>query len=89
MRQQGVHPEDAEGTSDVSSRPDTGGDGGTDEKGTSSSSEKSATGAAEPSDSSAEETSSEADETAPGPLGPDKRQARQDCEDIDEAHADE
>ncbi|MFD6493984.1 YbhN family protein [Streptomyces sp. NPDC060188] len=89
MRQQGVHPEDAEGTSDVSSRPDTGGEGGTDEKGTSSSSEKSATGAAEPSDSSAEETSSEADETAPGPLGPDKRQARQDCEDIDEAHADE
>ncbi|MET7739642.1 lysylphosphatidylglycerol synthase domain-containing protein [Streptomyces sp. NPDC005385] len=82
MRQQGVHPEDAEGTSDASSRPDTGGDGGTDEKGTSSSSEKSATGAAE-------ETSSEADETAPGPLGPDKRQARQDCEDIDEAHADE
>ncbi|MET7385093.1 lysylphosphatidylglycerol synthase domain-containing protein [Streptomyces sp. NPDC005529] len=89
MRQQGVHPEDAEGTSDASSRPDTGGDAGTDEKGTSSSSEKSATGAAEPSDSSAEETSSEADETAPGPLGPDKRQARQDCEDIDEAHADE
>ncbi|MFF0185335.1 YbhN family protein [Streptomyces sp. NPDC005244] len=89
MRQQGVHPEDAEGTSDASSRPDTGGDGGTDEKGTSSSSEKSATGAAEPSDSSAEETSSEADETAPGPLGPDKRQARQDCEDIVEAHADE
>ncbi|MET7940817.1 lysylphosphatidylglycerol synthase domain-containing protein [Streptomyces sp. NPDC005302] len=89
MRQQGVHPEDAEGTSDASSRPDTSGDGGTDEKGTSSSSEKSATGAAEPSDSSAEETSSEADETAPGPLGPDKRQARQDCEDIDEAHADE
>lgn len=84
-----MHPEDAEGTSDASSRPDTGGDGGTDEKGTSSSSEKSATGAAEPSDSSAEETSSEADETAPGPLGPDKRQARQDCEDIDEAHADE
>lgn len=84
-----MHPEDAEGTSDASSRPDTSGDGGTDEKGTSSSSEKSATGAAEPSDSSAEETSSEADETAPGPLGPDKRQARQDCEDIDEAHADE
>lgn len=84
-----MHPEDAEGTSDASSRPDTGGDAGTDEKGTSSSSEKSATGAAEPSDSSAEETSSEADETAPGPLGPDKRQARQDCEDIDEAHADE
>ncbi|MFF5003515.1 lysylphosphatidylglycerol synthase domain-containing protein [Streptomyces phaeochromogenes] len=39
MKQQGVHPEDAEGTSEVSSRPDTGDDSDSDER-TANSSEK-------------------------------------------------
>ncbi|MEU0780812.1 lysylphosphatidylglycerol synthase transmembrane domain-containing protein [Streptomyces sp. NPDC006173] len=89
MRQQGVHPEDAEGTSDASSRPDTGGVDEKNEKDPAGPAEKSASGTTEPSDSSAEATSSEAEETAPDPLTLEKRQARSECEDVDEAHADE
>ncbi|MFE9805288.1 YbhN family protein [Streptomyces sp. NPDC005548] len=89
MRQQGVHPEDAEGTSDASSRPDTGGVDEKNEKDPAGPAEKSASGTTEPSDSSAEATSSEAEETAPDPLTLEKHQARSECEDVDEAHADE
>ncbi|MEV5794760.1 lysylphosphatidylglycerol synthase domain-containing protein [Streptomyces sp. NPDC052192] len=91
MRQQGVHPEDAEGTSDASSRPDTGGGekNKRDEKGTAGSAEESGSGTSEAGDAEAEaqEVSSEAEDTASHPSGPEKRQAGQDCD--DEAHADE
>ncbi|MFJ8801152.1 lysylphosphatidylglycerol synthase domain-containing protein [Streptomyces sp. NPDC102487] len=91
MRQQGVHPEDAEGTSDASSRPDTGGGekNKRDEKGTAGSAEESGSGTSEAGDAEAEaqEISSEAEDTASHPSGPEKRQAGQDCD--DEAHADE
>ncbi|MGW6216488.1 lysylphosphatidylglycerol synthase domain-containing protein [Streptomyces sp. NPDC055109] len=91
MRQQGVHPEDAEGTSDASSRPDTGGGekNKRDEKGTAGSAEESGSGTSEAGDAEAEaqEVSSEVEDTASHPSGPEKRQAGQDCD--DEAHADE
>ncbi|WP_327408991.1 lysylphosphatidylglycerol synthase domain-containing protein [Streptomyces sp. NBC_01281] len=91
MRQQGVHPEDAEGTSDASSRPDTGGGekNKRDEKGTAGSAEESGSGTSEAGDAEAEaqEVSSEVEDTASHPSGPEKRQAGQDC--ADEAHADE
>ncbi|WP_406378574.1 lysylphosphatidylglycerol synthase domain-containing protein [Streptomyces sp. NBC_00197] len=91
MRQQGVHPEDAEGTSDASSRPDTGGGekNKRDEKGTAGSAEESGSGTSEAGDAEAEaqEVSSEVEDTASHPSGPEKRQAGQDCN--DEAHADE
>ncbi|NEB30895.1 TIGR00374 family protein [Streptomyces sp. SID14446] len=91
MRQQGVHPEDAEGTSDASSRPDTGGGekNKRDEKGTAGSAEESGSGTSEAGDAEAEaqEVSSEVEDTATHPSGPEKRQAGQDCD--DEAHADE
>ncbi|MFE2823810.1 YbhN family protein [Streptomyces sp. NPDC059271] len=87
MRQQGVHPEDAEGTSDASSRPDTGGGekNKRDEKGAAGSAEESRPGTSEAAE--AQEVSSEVEDTAPHPSGPEKRQAGQDCD--DEAHADE
>ncbi|MGQ4345475.1 lysylphosphatidylglycerol synthase domain-containing protein [Streptomyces sp. SAS_275] len=91
MRQQGVHPEDAEGTSDASSRPDTGGGekNKRDEKGTAGSTEESGSGTSEAGDAEAEaqEVSSEVEDTASHPSGPEKRQAGQDCD--DEAHPDE
>ncbi|MFC8968392.1 MULTISPECIES: lysylphosphatidylglycerol synthase domain-containing protein [unclassified Streptomyces] len=91
MRQQGVHPEDAEGTSDASSRPDTGGGekNKRDEKGTAGSAEESGSGTSEAGDAEAEaqEVSTEVEDTASHPSGPEKRQAGQDCD--DEAHADE
>ncbi|MER5881582.1 MULTISPECIES: lysylphosphatidylglycerol synthase transmembrane domain-containing protein [unclassified Streptomyces] len=91
MRQQGVHPEDAEGTSDASSRPDTGGGekNKRDEKGAAGSAEESRPGTSEAAEAQAEaqEVSSEVEDTAPHPSGPEKRQAGQDCD--DEAHADE
>ncbi|MFI5994963.1 lysylphosphatidylglycerol synthase domain-containing protein [Streptomyces sp. NPDC051362] len=89
MRQQGVHPEDAEGTSDASSRPDTGGGekNKRDEKGTAGSAEESGSGTSEAGDAEAQEVSSEVEDTASQPSGPEKRQAGQDCD--DEAHADE
>ncbi|MFD6298177.1 lysylphosphatidylglycerol synthase domain-containing protein [Streptomyces sp. NPDC060235] len=91
MRQQGVHPEDAEGTSDASSRPDTGGGekNKRDEKGAAGSAEESRPGTSEAGNAEAEaqEVSSEVEDTAPHPSGPEKRQAGQDCD--DEAHADE
>ncbi|MFG3169904.1 lysylphosphatidylglycerol synthase domain-containing protein [Streptomyces sp. NPDC048200] len=91
MRQQGVHPEDAEGTSDASSRPDTGGGekNKRDEKGTAGSAEESGSGTSEAGDAEAEaqEVSSEVEDTASHPSGPEKRQAGQDCD--DEAHPDE
>lgn len=86
-----MHPEDAEGTSDASSRPDTGGGekNKRDEKGTAGSAEESGSGTSEAGDAEAEaqEVSSEAEDTASHPSGPEKRQAGQDCD--DEAHADE
>ncbi|WP_415939249.1 lysylphosphatidylglycerol synthase transmembrane domain-containing protein [Streptomyces sp. 039-1] len=91
MRQQGVHPEDAEGTSDASSRPDTGGGekNKRDEKGAAGSAEESRPGTSEAAEAQAEAqgVSSEVEDTAPHPSGPEKRQAGQDCD--DEAHADE
>lgn len=86
-----MHPEDAEGTSDASSRPDTGGGekNKRDEKGTAGSAEESGSGTSEAGDAEAEaqEVSSEVEDTASHPSGPEKRQAGQDC--ADEAHADE
>lgn len=86
-----MHPEDAEGTSDASSRPDTGGGekNKRDEKGTAGSAEESGSGTSEAGDAEAEaqEVSSEVEDTASHPSGPEKRQAGQDCD--DEAHADE
>lgn len=86
-----MHPEDAEGTSDASSRPDTGGGekNKRDEKGTAGSAEESGSGTSEAGDAEAEaqEVSSEVEDTASHPSGPEKRQAGQDCN--DEAHADE
>lgn len=86
-----MHPEDAEGTSDASSRPDTGGGekNKRDEKGTAGSTEESGSGTSEAGDAEAEaqEVSSEVEDTASHPSGPEKRQAGQDCD--DEAHPDE
>ncbi len=86
-----MHPEDAEGTSDASSRPDTGGGekNKRDEKGTAGSAEESGSGTSEAGDAEAEaqEVSTEVEDTASHPSGPEKRQAGQDCD--DEAHADE
>ncbi|OQQ18221.1 hypothetical protein B0675_14815 [Streptomyces sp. M41(2017)] len=91
MRQQGVHPEDAEGTSDASSRPDTGGGekNKRDQNGTAESAEKSGSGTSEARDAeaAAQEVPSEVEDTAPHPSGPEKRRPAQDCD--DEAHADE
>ncbi|MFG3145487.1 YbhN family protein [Streptomyces sp. NPDC048243] len=91
MRQQGVHPEDAEGTSDASSRPDTGGGekNKRDPNGTAGSAEKSGSGTSEAGDAeaAAQEVPSEVEDTAPHPSGPEKRRPAQDCD--DEAHADE
>ncbi|MFG2435382.1 lysylphosphatidylglycerol synthase domain-containing protein [Streptomyces sp. NPDC048508] len=91
MRQQGVHPEDAEGTSDASSRPDTGGGekNKRDEMSAAGSAEESRPGTSDAGDAEAEaqEVSSEVEDTAPHPSGPEKRQAGQDRD--DEAHADE
>ncbi|MEU8788537.1 lysylphosphatidylglycerol synthase transmembrane domain-containing protein [Streptomyces sp. NPDC048643] len=89
MRQQGVHPEDAEGTSDASSRPDTGDVGEKDKNDDKESIGSAEESASDAGDTEAEETSSRAEETAPRPPGMEKRQARRDCEDVDEAHADE
>ncbi len=86
-----MHPEDAEGTSDASSRPDTGGGekNKRDEKGAAGSAEESRPGTSEAAEAQAEAqgVSSEVEDTAPHPSGPEKRQAGQDCD--DEAHADE
>ncbi|MER6969157.1 hypothetical protein ABT408_36965, partial [Streptomyces halstedii] len=91
MRQQGVHPEDAEGTSDASSRPDTGGGekNKRDPNGTAGSAEKSGSGTSEAGDAeaAAQEVPSEVEDTAPHPSGPERRRPAQDCD--DEAHADE
>ncbi|MFG2451185.1 YbhN family protein [Streptomyces sp. NPDC048512] len=91
MRQQGVHPEDAEGTSDASSRPDTGGGekNKRDPNGTAGSAEKSGSGTSEARDAeaAAQEVPSEVEDTAPHPSGPERRRPAQDCD--DEAHADE
>lgn len=86
-----MHPEDAEGTSDASSRPDTGGGekNKRDPNGTAGSAEKSGSGTSEAGDAeaAAQEVPSEVEDTAPHPSGPEKRRPAQDCD--DEAHADE
>ncbi|KAB1981829.1 lysylphosphatidylglycerol synthase transmembrane domain-containing protein [Streptomyces triticiradicis] len=86
MRQQGVHPEDAEGTSAASSRPDT---DGVDEKDTGveadeSSSVTSGTGSGEAADSSPEAHASPS-----RPHGDEKRRAERGADCMDEVHADE
>ncbi|WP_406332718.1 lysylphosphatidylglycerol synthase domain-containing protein [Streptomyces sp. NBC_00203] len=75
MRQQGVHPEDAESTSEASSRPDTGGVDERDEKDT-----------AEKANESASKT---AEETAPQTYEKEKQQVKQGTDCADEAHTDE
>ncbi|WP_369261903.1 lysylphosphatidylglycerol synthase domain-containing protein [Streptomyces sp. R35] len=75
MRQQGVHPEDAESTSEASSRPDTGGVDERDEKNT-----------AEKANESASKT---AEETAPQTYEEEKQQVKKDTDCADEAHTDE
>ncbi|MEU6272452.1 lysylphosphatidylglycerol synthase transmembrane domain-containing protein [Streptomyces populi] len=89
MRQQGVHPEDAEGTSAASSCPDT---DGVDEKDTGveadeSSSATSGTGSGEAADSSP--SSPEADEPPSRSHGDEKRRAERGTDCVDEVHADE
>ncbi|WP_406838794.1 lysylphosphatidylglycerol synthase domain-containing protein [Streptomyces sp. AHU1] len=86
MRQQGVHPEDAEGTSAASSYPDT---DGVDEKDTGveadeSSSATSGTGSGEAADSSPEAPASPS-----RPHGDEKRRAERGADCVDEVHADE
>ncbi|MFF4353426.1 lysylphosphatidylglycerol synthase domain-containing protein [Streptomyces sp. NPDC001530] len=82
MRQQGVHPEDAEGTSEASSRPDA---DGVDEKG-----EKDTASGASDSASTAGETSTpETHEPAPKTHENEKKQVKQGADCGDEAHADE
>ncbi|MGW7607764.1 lysylphosphatidylglycerol synthase transmembrane domain-containing protein [Streptomyces sp. NPDC054766] len=84
MRQQGVHPEDAESTSAASSRPDTGGvdEKDADGRASESSSLPSATGSGEAEDPSPRTHPSRT-------YGDEKRQAERDADCADEVHADE
>ncbi|MER5385271.1 lysylphosphatidylglycerol synthase transmembrane domain-containing protein [Streptomyces sp. NPDC002688] len=85
MRQQGVHPEDAEGTSASSSRPDT----GVDEKDADGGANESA---AEPNETAADEgkeSPPRTHETATRTHGDEKPQVKRDADCADEAHADE
>lgn len=80
-----MHPEDAEGTSAASSRPDT----GVDEKDPDGGANESA---AEPNETAAdegEESPSRTHETATRPHGDEKPQVKRDADCADEAHADE
>src|SRR5690242_19018519 len=83
MRQQGVHPEDAEGTSDASSRPDT---GDVDEKDMDGHAKASA---AVTGETAAEDSPPEVGPASAPTRGADKRQAGGDADCTDEAHADE
>ncbi|MFF3407372.1 YbhN family protein [Streptomyces sp. NPDC002742] len=85
MRQQGVHPEDAEGTSAASARPDT---GRADEKDTDGRASESPSVTSTGSDD-AEESTPSAPETPSRTYGDEKRQAKRDAECADEVHADE
>ncbi|MEV8035466.1 lysylphosphatidylglycerol synthase transmembrane domain-containing protein [Streptomyces sp. NPDC086182] len=85
MRQQGVHPEDAEGTSAASARPDT---GRADEKDTDGRASESPSVTSTGSDD-AEDSTPSAPETPSRTYGDEKRQAKRDAECADEVHADE
>ncbi|MFD5519870.1 lysylphosphatidylglycerol synthase domain-containing protein [Streptomyces sp. NPDC127066] len=94
MRQQGVHPEDAEGTSAASSRPDTDGveekdsDGKTNE----SASVTGGTDSGEAAESSSDDRETPSPETRADPSlapGDEKRQAERGTLCADEVHADE
>ncbi|MGW2782142.1 lysylphosphatidylglycerol synthase domain-containing protein [Streptomyces populi] len=86
MRQQGVHPEDAEGTSAASSCPDT---DGVDEKDTGVEADESSSVTSGTGPDETAESSPEAHETSSRPHGDEERRAERgtDCE--DEVHADE
>ncbi|MET8133577.1 MULTISPECIES: lysylphosphatidylglycerol synthase domain-containing protein [unclassified Streptomyces] len=85
MRQQGVHPEDAEGTSAASSRPDT---DGVDEKDTDDRANESSSVTSETASGEAEGSSRRAHDPS-RTYGDEKRQAEQDADCSDEVHADE
>ncbi|AVH56649.1 MULTISPECIES: lysylphosphatidylglycerol synthase transmembrane domain-containing protein [Streptomyces] len=79
MRQQGVHPEDAEGTSEASSRPDADGVG---EKGAKEKANESASTAAE-------EPTPHSEEPTPKTYENEKQQVKQDADCGDDSRADE
>ncbi|WP_328671294.1 lysylphosphatidylglycerol synthase transmembrane domain-containing protein [Streptomyces sp. NBC_00328] len=94
MRQQGVHPEDAEGTSAASSRPDTDGvdEKDSDDKTNESDSVTGGTDSGEAAESSPEARETPSPETRANPsLAPrdEKRQAERGTLCADEVHADE
>jgi uncharacterized membrane protein YbhN (UPF0104 family) len=86
MRQQGVHPEDAEGTSAASSRPDI---GGVDDKDTDGGTDASSAMAAGTGSGDAEGSSPSVREPSPGTADEEKPQAEPDVDCADEAHAEE
>ncbi|MER5395225.1 lysylphosphatidylglycerol synthase domain-containing protein [Streptomyces sp. NPDC002599] len=94
MRQQGVHPEDAEGTSAASSRPDTDGVGekDSDDRTDESASVTGGTDSGEAAESSPEARETPSPETRANPSptpGDEKRQAERGALCADEVHADE
>ena len=94
MRQQGVHPEDAEGTSAASSRPDTDGvdEKDSDDKTNESASVTGGTDSGEAAESSPEARETPSPETRANPSltpGDEKRQAERGTLCADEVHADE
>ncbi|MFF3413272.1 lysylphosphatidylglycerol synthase domain-containing protein [Streptomyces sp. NPDC002698] len=94
MRQQGVHPEDAEGTSAASSRPDTDGVGekDSDDRTNESASVTGGTDSGEAAESSPEARETPSPETRANPSptpGDEKRQAERGALCADEVHADE
>ncbi|WP_328553575.1 MULTISPECIES: lysylphosphatidylglycerol synthase transmembrane domain-containing protein [unclassified Streptomyces] len=86
MRQQGVHPEDAEGTSAASSRPDI---GGVDDKDTDGGTDASSAVAAGTGSGDAEGSSPSVREPSPRTADEEKPQAEPDVDCADEAHAEE
>ncbi|WP_329301555.1 flippase-like domain-containing protein [Streptomyces sp. NBC_00659] len=94
MRQQGVHPEDAEGTSAASSRPDTDGvdEKDSDDKTNESASVTGGTDSGEAAESSPEARETPSPETRANPSltpGDEKRQAERGTLCADEVHTDE
>uniref|UniRef100_A0AAU3I5E2 Flippase-like domain-containing protein n=1 Tax=Streptomyces sp. NBC_01393 TaxID=2903851 RepID=A0AAU3I5E2_9ACTN len=94
MRQQGVHPEDAEGTSAASSRPDTDGvdEKDSDDRTNESASVTGGTDSGEAAESSPEARETPSPETRANPSltpGDEKRQAERGTLCADEVHADE
>ncbi|MFB7246977.1 TIGR00374 family protein [Streptomyces populi] len=86
MRQQGVHPEDAEGTSAASSRPDT---GGVDEKDTGDKADESSSATSGTGSGEAAGSFPEAPEIPSRPHGDEQRRAERGTGCVEEVHADE